>query len=97
MHVLHLAPAVGLLPVHYAYTQDTTAACCLLLNSNNGKINKDIYDFVPQKKIDKIDVKWFKASEKAIKATNGILNKNTVLLLAADAWRQWRLLNPIMN
>jgi len=40
MHVLHHTPAVGLLPVHYAYTQDTTAACCFLLNTNNCKKNK---------------------------------------------------------
>jgi hypothetical protein len=38
MQVLRLTPAVGLLPVHYAYTQDTTEAFCLMLNSNSSKI-----------------------------------------------------------
>jgi hypothetical protein len=53
-----------------------------------GESTKGNYRFVPQKPIDDIPIEWFEAAEKVISNKNGILNANTVKLLAADAWRQ---------
>ena len=52
-----------------------------------------IYAFLPAKEIDEIPFIWFKASEKVLKESKGILNVNTVKLLAADAYRQKQLDN----
>jgi len=49
------------------------------------------FDFQPEKEIDGIPFIWFKAAEIALKNRGGILNKNTVKFLAADAWRQSKL------
>lgn len=66
-----------------------TLSSLVLLMIEGNEINGGKYDYIPPKSKSDIDQKWFKAAEEAIKKTNGILNKNTVLLLAADAWRQW--------
>lgn len=50
-----------------------------------------ILEFQPNKIIDEIPFIWFEAAESVIRDNNGILNKNTVKLLAADAWRQVKL------
>lgn len=52
-----------------------------------------VYSFLPTKEVDKIPLIWFKASEKVLKESKGILNVNTVKLLAADAYRQYQLDN----
>lgn len=49
------------------------------------------YSFLPAKEVDEIPIIWFKASEKVLKESKGILNANTVKLLAADAYRQKQL------
>jgi hypothetical protein len=46
------------------------------------------YQFKPNKPMDDIPAEWFKAAEITLKNKGGILNKNTVKRLAADAWRQ---------
>ena len=46
------------------------------------------FKFQPEKEIDGIPFIWFKAAETVLKETGGILNTNTVKLLAADAFRQ---------
>lgn len=51
------------------------------------------FSFLPSKEVDKIPVIWFKAAEKVLKENKSILNKNTVKLLAADAYRQKQLDN----
>jgi hypothetical protein len=51
------------------------------------------YAFLPVKEIDEIPIIWFKASEKVLKESKGILNANTVKLLGADAYRQKQLDN----
>lgn len=56
------------------------------LNETSGS-----YSFLPTKEVDKIPLVWFKASEKILKENKGILNANTVKLLAADAYRQNQL------
>lgn len=53
----------------------------------------DTYSFLPAKEVDEIPIIWFKASEKVLKESKGILNANTVKLLAADAYRQKQLEN----
>jgi len=45
-------------------------------------------DYQPNKIIDEIPFIWFEAAETVLRNNRGILNKNTVKLLAADAWRQ---------
>ena len=45
-------------------------------------------EYQPNKIIDEIPVIWFEAAESVLRNNKGILNKNTVKLLAADAWRQ---------
>jgi hypothetical protein len=55
---------------------------------NNEEDGKYDYRFQPKKNIDDIPSKWFKAAERVLKKKNGILNDNTVKLLASDAWRQ---------
>lgn len=54
----------------------------------SGGSNLNNFKYIPQKSIDDISLKWFKAAEKVLLNKEGILNKNTVKLLAADAWRQ---------
>jgi hypothetical protein len=49
------------------------------------------YSFLPVKELDGIPMIWFKASEKVLRGNKGILNSNTVKLLAADAYRQNQL------
>lgn len=51
------------------------------------------FSFLPVKEVDGIPLDWFKASEKVLKESKGILNANTVKLLAADAYRQKQLDN----
>lgn len=51
------------------------------------------YKFIPSKEVDNIPMDWFKASEKVLNDTKGILNPNTVKLLASDAYRQYCLDN----
>lgn len=51
------------------------------------------YYFLPAKEVDEIPIIWFKASEKVLKENKGILNVNTVKLLASDAYRQNQLDN----
>ncbi|MFT3824225.1 MAG: hypothetical protein QM731_09905 [Chitinophagaceae bacterium] len=53
------------------------------------KENDRVYDFIPDRGIDDIPVDWFNAAEMTLIEENGVLNKNTVKLLAADAWRQF--------
>jgi hypothetical protein len=48
-------------------------------------------EFQPNKIIDEIPFIWFEAAESVLRNNKGILNKNTVKLLAADAWRQVKL------
>lgn len=48
-------------------------------------------EFQPSKIIDEIPFIWFEAAESVLRNNKGILNKNTVKLLAADAWRQVKL------
>ncbi len=45
-------------------------------------------EYQPNKIIDEIPFIWFEAAETVLRNNRGILNKNTVKLLAADAWRQ---------
>lgn len=54
---------------------------------DKGENDKYEYQFIPEKK-QIIPIEWFKAAEVALKNKGGILNKNTVMRLAADAWRQ---------
>lgn len=51
------------------------------------------FSFLPSKEVDGIPIIWFKASEKVLKEGKGIVNLNTVKLLAADAYRQKQLDN----
>jgi hypothetical protein len=51
------------------------------------------YSFLPTKQVDEIPIIWFKASEKVLEENKGILNANTVKLLAADSYRQNQLDN----
>lgn len=55
---------------------------------DSGGSNITDYKFVPPKPIDDIPIEWFEAAENVIFNNSGILNANTVKLLAADAWRQ---------
>lgn len=54
----------------------------------SGGSNMTDYQFIPPKPIDDIPIEWFEAAEYVILNNSGILNANTVKLLAADAWRQ---------
>jgi len=47
-----------------------------------------IYSYLPDKEIDEVPMRWFKASEYVLKEKNGILNKNTVKNLTSDAFIQ---------
>lgn len=49
------------------------------------------YRFTPIKPIDDVPLDWFKAAEIILLKQNGILNANTVKLLAVDAWRQYEI------
>ncbi|PLK42102.1 hypothetical protein [Emticicia sp. TH156] len=49
------------------------------------------FSFLPPKEVDEIPIIWFKASEKVLKESKGIVNLNTVKLLATDAYRQKQL------
>ncbi len=53
----------------------------------------DNYEFIPVKEIDDIPMKWFMAAEKALRSSNGIVNKNAVKYLALDAFIQHSLNN----
>jgi hypothetical protein len=57
----------------------------IIVNQPDSDFN---YKFLPQNKIDDIPIEWFKAAEKTINDANGIKNVNTIVRLAADAWRQ---------
>ena len=46
------------------------------------------YQHDPQKDIDNVPATWFQSAEQVLFNHKGILNANTVKLLAADAWRQ---------
>ncbi|WP_294347907.1 hypothetical protein [uncultured Sphingobacterium sp.] len=46
------------------------------------------YSYLPDKEVSGIPMRWFKASEYVLKKHNGILNKNTVKILASDAFIQ---------
>lgn len=54
----------------------------------SGVDNTFKYRFLPTNNIDDIPMEWFKAAETALTKMGGILNKYTVIDLAADAWRQ---------
>ncbi len=56
---------------------------------------RDNYDFIPQREIDDIPMKWFKAAEDVLCLSHGIVNKNTVKHLASDAFIQHCLNNKI--
>lgn len=56
------------------------------------RVGEGSYLFTPQRELDGISMNWFKAAEKALRESNGILNVKTVKILAADAWCQ-HLLN----
>lgn len=51
----------------------------------------DNFQFIPLREIDDTPIVWFKAAEMVIKKTNIPLNKNTVKLLAIDAYRLYML------
>lgn len=70
---------------------DYTSTVFSLINENN--IRDIEYQFIPIKTKDNIPIEWYKAAEKTIRIKNGILNLNTVKLLAADAWRQKQILD----
>ena len=64
------------------------------LKTKNAVVKKDIsigLNFQPQKSIDGIPLIWFEAAETVLKSNGGILNNNTIKLLAADAWRQYNV------
>lgn len=46
------------------------------------------YSYLPYKEINRIPMRWFKASEYVFKKQNGILNKNMVKNLASDGFIQ---------
>lgn len=46
------------------------------------------FNFLPNKEVDNIPMIWFKAAESVLLNSGGILNANTVKLLATDAYRQ---------
>lgn len=48
-------------------------------------------EFQPEKKINDVPYEWFKAAETVIRKEKSILNKNSVISLAADAYRQFCL------
>lgn len=48
----------------------------------------DSFNFIPDKEIDNIPLIWFKSAEKVLIENGGILNVNTVKMLAADSYRQ---------
>jgi len=56
------------------------------------KIDEDL-NFQPPKEIDEVPFIWYKAAESILnkKETNIPVNKNTVIGLATDAWRQYML------
>lgn len=56
---------------------------------NEKSIINRAYKFLPTKEIDNIPIIWFMAAEVVLTDENGILNSNTVKLLAADAYRQY--------
>lgn len=46
------------------------------------------YSYLSYKEVNRLTMRWFKASEYVLKKQNGILNKNTVKTLASDAFVQ---------
>lgn len=57
-----------------------------------GKVSDQTdFQFIPDRSIDDVPLEWFKAAEIVLLTQNGILNNKTVKLLAADAWRQYRI------
>lgn len=54
------------------------------------------FNFLPEKEIDNIPMVWFRAAERALIENDGILNLNTVKILAADSYRQ-HILDKIWN
>jgi len=56
---------------------------------NEKSIMNRAYKFLPTKEIDNIPIIWFMAAEVVLTDENGILNSNTVKLVAADAYRQY--------
>ena len=49
------------------------------------------YQYIPSAPVDDVPLDWFKAAESTLLKQKGILNANTVKLLAADAWRQFKI------
>lgn len=49
------------------------------------------YKYMPNRIIDDIPLEWFKAAELVLLENKGILNVDTVKLLASDAWHQFNL------
>lgn len=49
------------------------------------------YEFLPQKEIDDIPIKWFMAAEEVLYSTDAILNKNTVKDLASDSFIRYKM------
>lgn len=54
------------------------------------------YSYLPDKDVNGIPMRWFKASEYVLKKQKGVLNKNTVKNLASDAFIQ-RTIDNLSN
>ncbi|MBK9246545.1 MAG: hypothetical protein IPM69_00150 [Ignavibacteria bacterium] len=63
--------------------------------ANNGNVI-GVFKFLPSKEVDGIPMNWFKASEKVLHDTSGVLSLYTVKSLAADAYRQYLLDNGLI-
>lgn len=50
-----------------------------------------VFHFIPVKEVNGIPLIWFRASEKVINDSHGILNSHTVIRLATDAFIQYQL------
>ncbi len=48
-------------------------------------------EFIPEKELDGIPINWFEGAETVIRKEHYYLNKNTVVILASDAYRQFVL------
>jgi hypothetical protein len=65
----------------------------VLNNIDKVSIENSSSNFTPDRLPDNIPKKWFIVAESVIKFKGGILNKNTVIQLASDSWRQWIINN----
>lgn len=65
-----------------------------LINSLEGEFK---YNFIPEKPVDDVPILWFKAAERVLFYKEGILNKNTVKMLGADARRQYIIKGETQN